>query len=426
MRPSPFTAVLCMLALALLGACDRDTRIKVTIAGGETSGIDGFQLKVEDRFGVAEPLSELELRVPDEMAGTDAKVELWGLRAGDQVAYGAAVVTPSLHGTVDVTLTLAAITCGTWCQPGSTTCGAGGAGDGTTTCAQAANGCVAWSAPTACPTATPFCSNGSCGATCSDECTAGAMECSGSVATRRCGQFDSDECLDWSPASGCGTGQTCTAGVCSSGQTCNTGDDCEDGNACTDGDTCAGGVCAGDPRVCTEKPPECTSSTTLRMYGLAGTCSASTGDCAYSYIDATCPRGCSNGACNPQVAAGATNSCGIRSTGTLACWGDMSNSSLPTATFSAISVRLYHGCGTTTAGATVCWRRQPFDNFYGEVDVPSGTFTSVSTGEVFTCAIRTAGTIACWGDMTSGKTLAPAGTFTQVSAGVDHSCAVRT
>jgi hypothetical protein len=49
------------LALALFGACGRETRIKVSIAGTEAIGIDSFQLRIEDRFAVAYSLDDVEL-----------------------------------------------------------------------------------------------------------------------------------------------------------------------------------------------------------------------------------------------------------------------------------------------------------------------------------------------------------------------------
>lgn len=72
------------LVLAL-GACGSETRIRLTIEG-EAGNFDLFQIKVEDRIAVADPLPALALVVPDAMAGNDAKVELWGLRGGEQVA----------------------------------------------------------------------------------------------------------------------------------------------------------------------------------------------------------------------------------------------------------------------------------------------------------------------------------------------------
>jgi hypothetical protein len=113
----------------------------------------------------------------------------------------------------------------------------------------------------------------------------------------------------------------------------------------------------------------------------------------------------------------------IKADGTLQSWGVIPTSQLPPGTFSAISVKRMHGCGTKTNGATVCWTRQAFDNFYGEATVPAGTFSSVAAGDGFTCAVQTSGALQCWGDPSdmSVRIDPPTGTFKAVSCGVAHS-----
>jgi hypothetical protein len=64
----------------------------------------------------------------------------------------------------------------------------------------------------------PFCSNGACAESCSDECTSGATKCEGSTGERTCGQFDTDSCLEWGPAVACANG--CSNGACTAGPTC--------------------------------------------------------------------------------------------------------------------------------------------------------------------------------------------------------------
>jgi hypothetical protein len=413
------------MVLGLVGfvACG-ETRLHVTVEADGALPVDTYQVRVGDRLGVADPRSSLDVLLADSVAGAPTTIELWGLYAGRQVAYGKAAVTPVQRSTVDVTVSLTAVTCGNWCQPGSRTCDA----DATRECAQAPSGCFELGAKETCPAASPFCSNGACAATCVDECTTGMSACDGAVAMRRCGDFDSDSCTDWSPATSCGANQRCSDGTCTAPQTCqNTSDECDDGDGCTEGDTCNGSTCSGEPRDCADEPPQCLSTTTLRLYGATGTCSPMTGACTNSYVDATCAHGCTDGACAPHVAAGGDNTCALAANGTLECWGEMKNSSLPPQTFAAISVKRYHGCGTTRAGATVCWARDSFGNTYGELDVPTNTtFKAVSAGDGFTCGIRANDTLDCWGDMLLQQLDAPTGTFTAVNAGVDHACAIRT
>ena len=104
------------------------------------------------------------------------------------------------------------------------------------------------------------CSNGICSAACADECSdSGARECSGESNYRVCGDYDSDNCLEWGVLSACGAGQICSgSGICSEncGQHCSKR--CYDGDVywynccgvredvrdrCAAGETCAHGEC---------------------------------------------------------------------------------------------------------------------------------------------------------------------------------------
>jgi alpha-tubulin suppressor-like RCC1 family protein len=64
-------------------------------------------------------------------------------------------------------------------------------------------------------------------------------------------------------------------------------------------------------------------------------------------------------------------------------------------------------CGVKTDGTVACWG----DNGKGEATPPAGTFRQVSAGFQYTCGITTAGTVQCWGDNTDGKATPPPGTF---------------
>ena len=159
------------------------------------------------------------------------------------------------------------------------------------------------------------------------------------------------------------------------------------------------------------------------------------------------------------VAAGGDHSCALRTSGTVACWGDNfhGQTDAPSGTFSSVTAGRHHSCGLTTDGAVVCWGFPLVD--FGQTDAPSGTFSSVAAGvdqtcaigtdgavvcwgrqssappgtfsavgagDTHTCGLRTDGTIVCWGSNFRGKTDAPSGTFAAVAAGWDHSCGLRT
>ena len=99
--------------------------------------------------------------------------------------------------------------------------------------------------------------------------------------------------------------------------------------------------------------------------------------------------------------------------------GKSTRSQAPSA---AVSAGVDHNCGLRTDGTIECWG----DNRYGQSEAPVGAYTSVSAGFEHTCAVRSDQTLRCWGNSEDGRTDAPAGTFTAVSAGGEHSCGLRT
>ena len=126
-----------------------------------------------------------------------------------------------------------------------------------------------------------------------------------------------------------------------------------------------------------------------------------------------------------QVSAGQFHVCGIKTDGTVACWGDNNNGqgSPPGGTFLQVSASDVFTCGVKTDGTVVCWG----DDKYGQASPPSGTFLQVSAGgsfvgsTSFACGLRTDGTLACWG---SGGNTVNHGTFTEVSASEAGFCAL--
>ena len=156
---------------------------------------------------------------------------------------------------------------------------------------------------------------------------------------------------------------------------------------------------------------------------------------------------------DPTSGYGGPHTCGIRTDGTVACWGlnDLGQADAPTGTFTSVSAGRDHSCGVRTDGTITCWGQNndaglplalsSADNcgYVGgqytcfvrtvtvdQTDVPSGTFTSVSAGRNHSCGVRTDGTIACWGLNNFGQAHEPDGTFIAVSVGLGQSCGVRT
>ena len=124
------------------------------------------------------------------------------------------------------------------------------------------------------------------------------------------------------------------------------------------------------------------------------------------------------------VTAGWKHSCGLRTNGTIICWGnnDDGQADAPDGTYTAIATRSVHSCGLRTDGTITCWG----NNSRGQTDAPIGTYTAVTVNLNYSCGLRTDRNIACWGNNSSGQTDAPDGTYTAVTTSFFHSCGLRT
>ena len=124
------------------------------------------------------------------------------------------------------------------------------------------------------------------------------------------------------------------------------------------------------------------------------------------------------------IATSTAHSCGLRTDGTITCWGSNSDgkSDAPDGAYTAVRVGLTHSCGLRTDGTITCWGR----NKHGQADAPDGAYTAVTLSFFHSCGLRTDGTIDCWGSNDYGQLNAPDGTFTAVTSGSTHSCGLRT
>lgn len=125
--------------------------------------------------------------------------------------------------------------------------------------------CLEWSSAKSCSSG-EICSNGKCIVRCSDLCNSGEKECIGTNSYRVCGNYDSDDCLEWGGSLNCQSGQICINGECvlscsdlcsasqkkcvgtTSYQTCGKydSDSClewSSTNNCASGKTCSNGEC---------------------------------------------------------------------------------------------------------------------------------------------------------------------------------------
>ena len=124
------------------------------------------------------------------------------------------------------------------------------------------------------------------------------------------------------------------------------------------------------------------------------------------------------------VSAGGNHTCGIRTDGTVACWGDdrWGQATPPNGVFTALSTGFSFSCGIRSDGAVACWG----SNYNGATTPPPGTFVSISSAASHTCGIRTDDTLACWGDNENGESTPPPGTFASVGGGRRFTCGLRT
>lgn len=209
-------------------------------------------------------------------------------------------------------------TCEDECADGSRQC----AGTGYQVCGNHdGDECLDWGPVTPCG-AGETCSDGECASSCVNECATGARECSG-TGYRTCGDFDPDACLEWSAVVPCDAGMACSYGECTA--TCT--DECTAGTfQCTgtgsgyqecqntDADTCLewGAVVTCPPATECDPSGSIATGVCVDVCGcdfIAGVCEPGTpdstaacacdGDCAGggspcvadAYCDSWCPAG---------------------------------------------------------------------------------------------------------------------------------------
>ena len=129
---------------------------------------------------------------------------------------------------------------------------------------------------------------------------------------------------------------------------------------------------------------------------------------------------------SPSISSGWLHTCGLRSNGSVACWGrnDDGQAAAPAGeTFTAISSGGSHMCGLRADGSAVCWGR----NDYGQATPPLGeTFAAISSGYDHTCGLRADGSAVCWGRNREGQLTQPLGeTFAAIISGDFHTCGLR-
>ena len=73
--------------------------------------------------------------------------------------------------------------------------------------------------------------------------------------------------------------------------------------------------------------------------------------------------------------------------------------------FVSVSAGREHTCGVRSSGSVACWGRDE----YGQATPPAGSFVSVNAGVNHTCGVKSNGSVACWGNNDYGGQATPAG-----------------
>ena len=166
-----------------------------------------------------------------------------------------------------------------------------------------------------------------------------------------------------------------------------------------------------------------------------------------------------------SVAAGDGHTCGLRTDGTLWCWGDgdfgklgqgvnLANSTTPlqvgsASDWEAVEAGDDHVCGVTTGGDLWCWGRSTKGqvgngtagvSVLAPAQIGSGTtWLSVELGREHSCATSAGDDLWCWGDASRGRLAQPSGgasyfttpmqvpgptNWSAVTSGAEHGCGI--
>ena len=105
-----------------------------------------------------------------------------------------------------------------------------------------------------------------------------------------------------------------------------------------------------------------------------------------------------------SVAAGKNFTCAAKTTGgAVSCWGARTDTPTSNSDFATLDAGVSHACGRTSAGAIVCWG----DAGQDKLAVPNAMFTAFAVGDYHTCGRKTDGVIVCWGSAPPSTVTAP-------------------
>ena len=105
------------------------------------------------------------------------------------------------------------------------------------------------------------------------------------------------------------------------------------------------------------------------------------------------------------MSAGELHSCGLRTDGTITCWGSnaghdgthLGQSNAPEGTFVAVTAGAFHSCGVRTSGIVTCWGLDAYDQAS-----PPHVYSSIDVGADHFCGVRIDAAIVCFGGKRKG------------------------
>lgn len=121
-------------------------------------------------------------------------------------------------------------------------------------------------------------------------------------------------------------------------------------------------------------------------------------------------------------ASGHAYNCGIRSDGSLACWGSARTDGVtdppPDGAYTQLAVTNYFGCAVRVDGELICWgwgtNAWSTDSHF--TPQPDGAFAQIAANGDWACGVRKEGTLACWGWLNGYQP--PPGSYVQVAVGL--------
>jgi len=230
-----------------------------------------------------------------------------------------------------------------------------------------------------------------------------------------------------------------------------------------------GGIGATVTQIAAASTHTCALTTlgTVMCWGNNGYGQLGNGAQQSSIVGSAVPVNVSNLSDAIAISATATQSCALRKSGAMVCWGDNTDGQLgnnsatldfafPVAVvglgsyLTQVSAGLLHTCALTEGGGVQCWGDNPNGGLGNGTTTSSSTavsvtglnsgVVSVASGHEHTCALNSAGSVVCWGfngygqlgngSQTDSAVPVPVSGLSSgvalIATGGNHSCAITT